>query len=293
MCFKENVTFFKAVNWCFMVIHMVFLVACVLVIMTRDEPLTVYYKIEVTHDQYIDVYPIYAALMTHTAGICFHLTFAVIGRYIVENYITYSYSNPLRWFLQFSVDGSSLLGLMLIHGFHTVQSVALIIIIYMAIIGFCYFQDHYLNPDDQFNPGKEPHMFAIPLHLLMILMIMGKANEHINDDKSLKIAVVTLISLSLTLVSYIIQRVHILYRSKMINSSGVGEESEGGDDDDQDLDLEGVIHSKSHSDRLDAIMDEVRRGVQYESYDYINSALFAMTVTWFSINVTQTNQTLH
>jgi hypothetical protein len=220
--------------------------------------------------------------------------FAVMGRYVVEDYITYSYSNPVRWFLQFSVDGSSLLGLMLIHGFHTVESVVLILIIYVAILGFCYYQDHYLNPNDQFHPDKEPHMFAIPLHVLMILMIIGKANEHINDDKSLKIAVVTLISLSLTLVSYILQRVHISYRSKMLN--GDGDDPISDDDQDPDLggdhDLGGVIHPKSQTDRLDAMMDEVRRGVQYESYYYINSALFAMTVTWFTINITQTNQVL-
>ena len=293
MCFKQNKTFFKAINWCFFTLHLIFLVTCVIVIVTRDKPLTLYYKIELTHDQYFDVYPIYTPLIVHGAGIFFHFVFALFGSSIVDGYIAYSFTNPLRWFLQFMVDGGSLVGLMLIHGFHTVESVMLILIIYIAIIGFCYYQDHYLNPTVPFSPEKEPHVFAIPLHILMIIMIIGKASEHINDDKSLRIAIVTLISLGLTLMSYVIQRLHIRFRSSQVGNGSF----EIGDDDEvsdtETAELEGVAPSAGKMMELDATLDEIRRGIQYESYYYLNSILFAMTVTWFIITITQSNEILH
>lgn len=299
MCFKENTSFFKAVNWCFVVIHLAFLVGCIVVATTRgnDNPLPLYYKIEFTHDQAISVFPIYVPIVTHGIGMFIHMIFAIIGRHIVDDYFSIQFSNPLRWYLQFAVDGGSLVGLMLIHGFHSVESVVLVLLVYIAVLGFCYFQDHYLNPNKSFNPEKEPHVFAIPLHVFMILMIIGKASEHINDDKSLKIAIVTLISLGLTMVSYILQRLQISYQTpdhlKVEHAEEdraddtASEHGEGGGD------LERVVPSKEHNDRLDALLDEVRRGIQYESYYYVNSTLFAMTVTWFIINITQTNQTLH
>lgn len=293
MCFKQNKTFFKAINWSFFIAHAVLLVACIIVITTRDEPLTLYYKIELTHDQFFDVYPIYMPLIVHGAGVFFHFIFALMGSSIVDGYFAYSFTNPLRWFLQFMVDGGSLVGLMLIHGFHTVESVMLILIIYIAIIGFCYYQDHYLNPTIEFSPDKEPHIFAIPLHILMILMIIGKASEHINDDKSLKIAIVTLISLGLTLMSYIIQRIHIKYKSTQVGNSHKFEIDDDAQSEGASAELENVVPSSDKMMELDAILDEMRRGIQYESFYYLNSILFAMTVTWFIITITQSNEILH
>lgn len=292
MCFKQNKTFFKAINWCFFTLHLIFLVTCVVVIATRDKPLTLYYKIQLTHDQYFDVFPIYMPLITHGVGVLFHFVFALTGSSIVDGYIAYSFTNPLRWFLQFSVDGGSLVGLMLIHGFHTVESVMTILIIYIAIIGFCYYQDHYLNPTVPFNPEKEPHVFAVPLHVLMIVMIIDKASEHINDDKSLRIAIVTLISLSLTLMSYVIQRLHIRFRSRDVGGSFENGDDEGVSDS-ETAELERVAPSAGKMMELDATLDEIRRGIQYESYYYLNSILFAMTVTWFIITITQSDEILH
>lgn len=292
MCFKQNKSFFKAINWCFMTLHLVFLVTCIIVITTRNEPLTLYYKIELTHGQFFDVYPIYAPLIVHGSGVLFHFVFALIGSSIVDGYFAYSFSNPIRWFLQFMVDGGSLVGLMLIHGFHTVESILLILIIYIAILGFCYYQDHYLNPTIEFSPDKQPHTFAIPLHILMILMIIGKASEHINDNKSLKIAIVTLISLGLTLMSYIIQRLHITYRSSDIGIKVQDEKDTDSERGDTET-LENVVPSSQEMAQLDATLDEIRRGIQYESYYYLNSILFAMTVTWFIINITRSNEILH
>ena len=285
MCFQENQSFFKAINWCFCAIHLVVFSACVAVIKTRDTPLQLYYQMQVTHDQYIDVYPIYAPLFTHGFGILFHFGFAMMSRRIVDEYFSHNFTNPLRWFLQFSADGMALVGLMLIHGFGTIESVALVWSLYGAIIGFCYYQDHYLNPHYSFRPDKEPHMFAIPLHLIMILMIIGKANEHINDEKSLHIALLTLIPLAMTLMSHIFQRYHIAYRTNF-------DEDDDDEDGDGENDLENV-GSKCEIDRLGKVLDEMRRGIQYEAYYYTNSGLFAITVTWFIINITQSDQVLH
>lgn len=259
----------------------------------RDKPLTLYYQIEVTQGQIIDVYPIYMAVATHSFGIFFHALFALGGSFIVDDYFSYSFTNPIRWFHQYTVEGSSLIGLMLIHGFPNVEAVMLVMIIYASIIALCYFQDQYLNINKQFNPDKEPQMFAIPIHILMILMIVGKASEHINDDKSLNIAIVTLISLGLTLVSYVLQRIHIKYQQPNLYSH----DSTAVDvDDDKSVDggdeLESVVPTMKSIEHLDAVLDEMRRGIQYESYYYTNSVLFAMTVTWFTINITQSDQVL-
>lgn len=286
MCFKQNKTFFKAINWCFMTLHLIFLITCVLVIVIRDTPLTLYYKLLVTHNQFIDVYPIYVPLVVHSSGVLFHFIFALSGSTIVDGYIAYSYSNPLRWFLQLMVDGGSLVGLMLIHGFHTIESIIHIIIIYIAILGFCYYQDHYLNPTLNFNPEKEPHFFAIPLHIVMIILIIATASEHINDDKSLRIAIITLISLGLTLLSYIIQRMHIRYRSSLVDPVDSADDSDTNE-------LENVVPTDEKMAKLDEAISEIRRGIQYESYYYLNSILFAMTVTWFIITITQSNEILH
>lgn len=294
MCFKENVSFFKAINWCFFTFHLIFMAACVIVITTRDKPLTLYYQMEVTHDTYIDVYPIYAAVICHAFGILFHFMFAVGGGYILTDYIGYSFTNPLRWFLQFGVDGASLLGLMLIHGFHQLETIVLILVIYAAVLVLCYYQDHYLNPSNNFNPDKGPHTFAIPIHVTMIFMIIAKANEHITDEKTMQIAMTTLVSLSLTLVSYVIQKFHIAYRSSNVSSYVEDDDEDDDDDDEETARLENVAqNSKMKTDHIDAVLNEIRRGIKYEAYHYINSILFAMTVTWFILNITQSDQQLH
>jgi hypothetical protein len=197
------------------------------------------------------------------------------------------------------VDGFSLVGLMCIHGFKNTEDVILVLLIYVAILGFCYFQDHYMNPNKPFTPEKEPHTFAIPLHVLMILLIVGEATQHIDDDKSIKIAIITLISLGLTLVSYVLQRLQIKFQSKELLVYNLNDDDdEKGDDDDTQSehgtsnDLEKVVPTQQTMDRLDAMLDEIRRGIQYESYYYINSTLFAMTVTWFIINITRSKETL-
>ena len=296
MCFKDNKSFFKTINWVFFLVHLVLLAACIVMMVTRDKPVVLYYKIEITHDQYIDVYPIYVPFFTHAVGMLIHFIFALTGTLIVDEYFITGYTNPIRWILQFFVDGASLVGLMVIHGFHSVETVLLVLLVYIAILGFCYFEDHYLIPEKKFNPDKEPHTFAIPLHMFMIILIIGKASEHINDQRSLNIALITLVSLGLTLVSYVLQKIQIKYQSKSL--SEIVEPEETNDDSDSDhggteSDLEKVSPSKARIDRLDAILDEVRRGIQFEAYYYINSTLFAITVTWFILNITQSNQTLH
>lgn len=290
MCFKENTSLFKAINWFFAVFHLAFLLACVVVILQKDGPLTLYYKIYLIHDESVDVYPIYSAIVAHVAGLVFHFIFAIMGNYIVDIHFSKSYTNPIRWVQQFFVDGASLVGLMFIHGFDSVETIILIITLYAAIIGFCYFQDQYLSDDHEFNPPREPHTFAFPLHIMMILMIVAKSTDHINDEKSTKIAFVTLVSLTLTLVSYVIQRLQINYKSDTSSKKTAEIEDEETDEESKIPDL-GDMSTKM--DMIDKICNEIRRGIQYEIFHYTNSILFAMTVTWFIINITRTDQVLN
>lgn len=296
MCFRNNKSLFKATNWLFTVIHLAFLLACVFTVVLRDDdnPLTLYYQIDLTHGQVLDVYPIYISLFTHTAGMLFHFVFALSGSTIVDHYFSYNYTNPLRWILQFVVDGSTLVGLMLIHGFHTIDTVILVMVLYASTLGYCYLQDQYLNNGEQFQPDREPHFFAIPIYFVMILLIIAKSSEHINDEASIRIAIVTLVSLFQTLVMFVLQRIHIKYqyRDEVEHRHSIVEDEDEFTDTEEERALENVVNSK-HTDRVDMILDEIRRGVKYEGFYYINSVLFEMTITWIIISITRSDQVLH
>lgn len=291
MCFNDNSVLFKVVSWAFALIHLCFLVACILTIVLRheDDPLTIYYKLVVTHGQVINVYPIYVALFTHATGLLFHVVFALSTSTIVEGYFSYNYTNPFRWFMQFFCDGSSLVGLMFIHGFHEFDSIVMVIVIYASTIGYCYLQDQYLNADKTFAPDREPHTFAVPIYMSMVFIIVAKSAEHINDQDSIRIAIVTLVSLFQTLIMFIIQRIHIKYKGDT-GVKGVprvvDEDTDGEDEDD----LGDVME---RGDKLDEFLDEVRRGIRYETFYYLNSVLFQMTITWIIISITRSNQVLH
>lgn len=300
MCFRDNISLFKAINWLFTAIHLSFLLACILTISLRkeDDPLVIYYQLDLTHGQVINVYPIYISIFTHSTGLLFHFMFAITGTTIVDHYFSYNYTNPLRWFLQFIVDGSAMVGLMLIHGFHSVDTVVLVMVLYASTLGYCYLQDQYLNTSTKFEPDREPHFFAIPLYFVMILLIIAKSSEHINDEASIRMLIVTLVSLFQTLTMFILQRMHIRYQYRVESENESGHERINGEDEDDEEEgdcvssLENVVNSKQ-SERIDMILDEMRRGIKYEGFYYVNSVLFEMNITWIIISITRSKQELH
>jgi len=221
------------------------------------------------------------------AGLLFHGIFALSGTAIVDEYFAYNFTNPIRWVLQFVVDGSALVGLMCVHGFHQVDSILMVLIIFASTLGYCYLQDQYLNSGNAFNPDKEPHVFAVPFYIAMIFIIVAKSSEHINDETSIRLAIVTLVSLFQTLIMFMLQRLHIRYR--YVNVSGDDDDTDGTDEaDDGEL---GNVMKKG--DKIDMVLDEIRRGIRYEALYYINGMLFEMTITWIIISITRTNQVLH
>lgn len=286
---SSNYFVFKFINWVFAVIHLSILIACFCTVYVRDGPLIVYYQIVLTHGQLVDVYPIYVALVTHSVALLFHFIFALTGSSMVNEYIAYNYANPIRWIMQFFVDGSSLVALMLIHGFYDVGSVVLVIMLFAATIALNYLQDQYLNTDKAFFPDRQPHTFGIPLYIAMILVIVAKSSDHINDKASIRIAIVTIVSLFQTLIGFLIQKAHINFSG---NKAAVDDEVFAPVDVDTaaERDLENIIEK---GEQLDLVMDEISRGVKYESFHYINSTLFTLTITWVVINITRNDQILN
>jgi hypothetical protein len=291
MCFNDNTTMFRVINWAFAFIHLCFFIACMMTIVLRkpDNPLTLYYEVVITHGQMIEIYPIYVALFTHVMGLLFHVVFALSASVILDEHFSYNNTNPLRWVMQFFCDGSSLVGLMFIHGFHELDSIIMVVVLYASTLGYCYLQDQYLNAGDVFAPDREPHTFAIPIYLVMLFIIVAKSAEHINDEASIRISIVTLVSLFQTLVMFIIQRLHIKYKGNhAISDDGTGDKHE--EEDEEEDDLGDIVDRGS---KLDLILDEVRRGIRYETFYYLNSVFFQMTITWIIISITRSNQVLH
>jgi hypothetical protein len=64
-----------------------------------------------------------------------------------------------------------------------------------------------------------------------------------------------------------------------------GENTEEGDELD--------VPIKSTNDILDMELNEMRRGIKYELFHYVNSIIFHMAITWVIINLTRTDQVLH
>jgi hypothetical protein len=150
-----------------------------------------------------------------------------------------------------------------------------------------------LNSGHAFAPDKEPHTFAIPVYIAMVFIIVAKSSEHINDEASIRIAVVTLVSLFQTLLMFIIQRLQIKYKSvEVVKHPDDDSRSikHADDDDDEGADLGDVLE---RGNKLDVILDEVRRGIRYETFYYLNSVFFQMTITWIIISITRSNQVLH
>lgn len=284
MCFKDNISLFKAINWFFTLVHMALLLACILTISHRKENVTTnvntnvntnvttnvtYYQLDLDH---MHVYAIYNSVFTHSMGLLFHFIFAIYGAAIVDHYFSYNYTNPLRWFIHLIVDGSAMIGLMLINGFRSVDTIVLIIVIYASTLGYCYLQDQYLNTFTKFEPDREPQNFAIPLYFVLVFFISIKSPEH-------KVSIITSVLLLIhTLFKFILQWMHIRYQYRVDPHELNDDENEEGVST-----LENVVNIKQNK-RNDAILDEIRRGIKYEGFYYINSVLFEMTITWIIIS---------
>lgn len=287
MCSQDNTAFFRTYNILFFIVHVAFLIAGIITYADVHDTWRPYYRIIVTHGQELEVYPLFISLGMHLTGALFHLYFSCRARHIVETSFGYGNTNPSRWFLQFFGEGAGLLGIMVIHGIHHLETLGVVILIYAAVLALCYFQDEYLNPNYEFMPGKEPHMFAVPLYAFLIVFVTIKSTEHINGKFSARVSIVSLISLFQTSLMFIVQRMHI-YNSSSSSSSGtrietaVEDNTEGGTED---------VDTKI--DELENDMAELRRGIFYEILQYTNSTIFMMVVSWLIISIVRNDVVLH
>lgn len=116
-------------------------------------------------------------------------------------------------------------------------------------------------------------------------MIITKSPEHINDEASIQIAIVTAVSLFLTLSMFVLQQTHIKHHYKDMECDTTPRE------DDAEA-LENVADTQK-GQRIENILDEIRRGIKYEGFFYVNSVVFQTTVTWVIISITRYDQALH
>lgn len=291
MCFKDNIGFFKLFNVAFFLVHLTSLVACSITYSNMNGELPVYYKIEISHDQTLNVKLLIVPFIMHSTAMIFHFAFFLKGDSIVENTIPKNYTNPYHWVYQFVVDGMAFTGVMLIHGFHQIETVAIVLALFGSIIVLCFYQDQYMNRNGMFQPTISPHSFAIPLYVCMVMFIAFKSTEHIKEPDRLKIAIITSITLFQTGLMFIIQKFHVNYNkcSEMeelhTNNNEEVEEVEEGDELDMDISKTNVI--------LDMEIAELRRAIKYDLMHYLNSIIFHVAITWIIINLTRSDQELH
>jgi hypothetical protein len=156
-------------NVAFFVTHLSILIACSITYSLMDGNIPVYYKIEVTDDQTIDIKLLYVSFFLHSIAMLFHFTFFMKATDIVQLTFPKNFTNPYHWYYQFVVDGIAFMGVMFIHGFHQIETVAIVLALYASIIVLCFYQDQYMNRGGQFRPTVSPHTFAIPLYICMVL----------------------------------------------------------------------------------------------------------------------------
>jgi hypothetical protein len=292
MCFNDNVGFFKLFNVAFFIVHAVLLLACIITYSIMDGNLPVYYKIEISHDQTLNVKLLVVPIIMHSVAMLFHFVFFIKGGSIVEITIPKNFTNPYHWYYQFVVDGMAFVGVMLIHGFHQIETIALVIALFAAIVVLCFYQDQYMNRDGMFLPTVSPHSFAIPLYICMIMFIAFKSTEHINEPDRVKIAIITSMTLFQTGLMFIIQKFHINYNKLsdlddlkgIIKNESAVEQSEEGEELTMPID--------STNELLDMEIAELRRAIKYDLMHYLNSIIFHIAVTWIIINLTRNGQDL-
>lgn len=291
MCFKNNISFFKMFNVAFFIVHLTILIACGVTYSNLEGDLPIYYKIEVSEHQSLDVKLLYISFIMHTIAMIFHFAFYLKGRDLIENTIPKNYTNPYHWWYQFLVDGTAFVGVMLIHGFKQVETVGIVLALYGSIIVLCFYQDQYMNRGGQFRPTVAPHTFAIPLYIIMVMFIAFKSTEHISEPDRLKIAIVTSITLFQSGLMFIIQKLHINFNkvSDMDELKEQMKEDRETAEDEGDLDMP-ITETNAI---LDMEITEMRRAIKYDLFHYLNSIIFHIAISWIIINLTRGNEILH
>lgn len=290
-CIEDNVSFFRFYNAVFALINLAFSIASLVTLLQVHDSWRPYYRMHLTHNQETEVYPIYIVIGMNVAAVLFHSGFAFFARSIVNTSFQERNSNPYRWFLQFVGEGAGLVGIMVIHGITHVETLGVVLVIFGSVLTLCYFQDEYLNTNYEFAPNKEPHLFAIPMYILLIIFVTIKSTENIKGPFGARVAIVSLIGLFQTSFMFIIQRMHI---SKRFSGSRV--QTQALEDDDAESDGDDQEVGSSMKDQMDAIevgLAEIRRGIFYEILQYTNSTLFMMVVSWLIISIVRNDVVLH
>jgi hypothetical protein len=292
-CIEDNVSFFRIYNTVFALINLAFLIASMVTFLQVHDSSRPYYRMYLTHNQEAEVYPLYIIIGMNVAGVLFHSCFAFFASSIVNNSFQERNSNPYRCFLQFVGEGAGLVGIMVIHGIAHVETLGVVLVIFGSVLTLCYFQDEYLNTNYEFTPNKEPHFFAIPIYILLIIFVTIKSTENIKGPFGARVAIVSLIGLFQTSFMFIIQRMHI---SKRFSGSRVQTQTLDDDDVESDGDGQEDGGAASMKDQMDAIevgLAEIRRGIFYEILQYTNTTVFMMVVSWLIISIVRNDVVLH
>jgi hypothetical protein len=258
-----------------------------------DGDIPVYYKLEVVENQFIDVKLLYVSFFIHSVALLFHFAFFIKANDLVELTFPRNFTNPYHWFYQFFVDGIAYVGVMLIHGFHQIETIGIVLALYGAVIVLCFYHDQYMNRENNFNPTVSPHTFAIPLYMVMVMFIAFKSTEHINAPDRLKIAIVTSISLFQSGLMFVIQKIHVNYNKvsdmEDLKKKIQDEKEENNVEEGNELNLP----ISETSDMLDMEIAEMRRAIKYDLFHYLNSIIFHIAISWIIINLTRAREVLH
>lgn len=288
-CIEDNVSFFRFYNVVFVLVNLAFLIASTATFLQVHNSWRPYYRMQLTHNQEAEVYPLTVVIGMNAAGVLFHSGFAFFAKSIVHNSFQERNSNPYRWLLQFVGEGAGLVGIMLIHGIDHVETLGVVLVIFGAVLTLCYFQDEYLNSNYDFAPNKEPHLFAIPMYVLLIIYVTIKSTENIQGSFGTRVAIVSLIGLFQTSFMFIIQRMHI---SKKFPGSRVQTQA-AEDDVESDNDDQGETSMKEQMEAIESGLADIKRGIFYEILQYTNSTIFMMVVSWLIISIVKNDVVLH
>lgn len=269
---EDDVKYFRFHNVVFALIHVAFLIACGVTYLQVHETWKPYYQMQLFAGKVLDIHLIFVSFVMHSCSMVMHTCFAIWSFNIVNNNLREYHSNPYRWIMQLVGDGNALVGIMMIYGIQHIETLAVVMILYAAVLVLCYFQDEYLNPRYEFMPGKEPHLFAVPIYLCLVLFIAVKSTEKVNGDYITRINIVSLFSLFQSSIMFIIQRMHIFKQSRVIETAQTDEEDV--------------------NEKLESQVSETKRALFYEVIQYVNSIVFQMVVSWLIISITKSGVTI-
>lgn len=291
MCFSSNKNFFRFINFVFFLINTSLIIACVITI-TKKQDLQVYFQIQVTHDQMIDVYLIYYALFMNIFGFVFHFLFALAPVYILETQFLDHRVNNGRWVLQFFVVGTGLVTIMAINGVSHLETYIISATLFASILSLCYFQDQYLNENYTFAPQMSPHSFAIPFYVVLVVFIMTKSLEHVRSLFTGRLAILTTSSLFYTGAFLVIQKIQIYvcqenHTNTLDNKVDVQDQ---GHEQDEEKSEERTIDI---DEKLDSILTKQRVDIKFDLFYYAYISIFQIIISWIVINLTRNDNTLH